>query len=92
MVKIEVSGITEEELKKSQDIYTDVVARYYGDRDFKAKVDADPATTLRAAGMDIPKNVTVELLFNTDKLLHVVLPKSTDELVDITFPETQGNS
>ena len=87
MVKVEVPGITEEELKRNQDVYTDVVAKYYGDPDFKAKVDADPSATLRDAGMDIPKGVNVELLFNTDKLLHVVLPKSTDELMDVVLTD-----
>ena len=33
MVNIEVSGITEEELRKSRGIYTNVVARYCGNTD-----------------------------------------------------------
>ena len=74
MAKIEIPGMTDEEFKKYQAIFADVVAKYYGDPDFKAKVDSNPADTLRKEGMNIPDGVSVELLFNTDKLMHVVLP------------------
>lgn len=69
-----VAGLTPERIERNQQIYADVVAKYYGDPDFKAKVDADPTQVLRSEGMEIPDGATVKLLFNTDKLLHIVLP------------------
>jgi hypothetical protein len=74
---INVPGISNEEFERSQQIFANVVAKYYGDPDFKAKVDADPTATLRAEGMNIPPGVTVKLLFNTDKMMHVVLPNKS---------------
>ncbi len=74
MATINIPGVTNEEFERNQKIFADVVAKYYGDPDFKAKVDADPAGTLRAEGMNIPAGIKVTLLFNTDKLMHVVLP------------------
>ena len=74
MATIDIPGMSREEFEKGQEVFADVVAKYYGDPDFKAKVDADPATVLREEGMKIPDGVKVELLFNTDKLLHIVLP------------------
>ena len=65
---------TREELDRNQRIYSDVVAKYYGDPDFKAKMDADPTTVLKAEGMDLPEGVTVKLLFNSDKVVNIVLP------------------
>ena len=65
---------TPEQIEKGQQIYADIVARYYGDPDFKAKVDANPTETLTAAGLDIPEGTRVKLLFNTQNLVHVVLP------------------
>lgn len=65
---------TREELDRNQRIYSDVVAKYYGDPDFKAKMDADPTAVLKAEGMDLPEGVTVKLLFNDDKVLNIVLP------------------
>ena len=70
------SVFSEENVKKRQQVYTDVVAKYYGDPDFKARVDADPTGVLRAEGMEIPDGAKVKLVFNTDKLLHIVLPLS----------------
>lgn len=69
-----LEGLTTEQVQKNQQAYTDIVARYYGDPDFKAKVDADPTTVLKAEGIDIPAGAKVKLLFNTEKLLHIVLP------------------
>ena len=63
-----------EELDRNQQIYSDVVAKYYGDPDFKARMDADPTAVLKAEGMDLPEGTTVKLLFNNDKLLNIVLP------------------
>ena len=63
-----------EELDRNQQIYSDVVAKYYGDPDFKAKMDADPTAVLKAEGMDLPEGVTVKLLFNSEKTLNIVLP------------------
>jgi len=73
---INIPGITNEEFERRQKVFVNVVAKYYGDPDFKAQVDADPAGALRAEGMEIPAGVTVKLLFNSDKLMHVVLPKT----------------
>ena len=65
-----------EDIERSQKIFANVVAKYYGDPDFKAQVDADPAGTLRKEGLNVPPGVTVKLLFNTDKVMHVVLPNA----------------
>ena len=62
----------------NQRIYADVVAKYYGDPDFKARMDADPTRTLKAAGLIIPEGTTVKLLFNTEYLVHLVLPAPLD--------------
>ena len=65
---------TREQVERNQRIYADMVAKYYGDPDFKAKVDADPTAMLKAEGLDIPEGARVELLFNTEKLVNIVLP------------------
>ena len=61
-------------LERNQRVYVDIVAKYYGDPDFKAKLDSDPSTTVRAEGLEVPEGAEIKLLFNTDKLIHVVLP------------------
>jgi hypothetical protein len=66
--------ITPEEFAKNQQIYADVVAKYYGDPQFKAKVDANPTKVLKAEGFYLPDGAKVKLLFNDEKLVHIVLP------------------
>ena len=66
--------LTPERLERNQQVYADVVDKYYGDPDFKARMDADPAAVLKAEGVEIPGGAKVKLLFNTESLLHVVLP------------------
>lgn len=73
-----LTELTPERIERNQRIYADIVTRYYGDPDFKAKMDADPARVLKDEGLDIPEGATVKLLFNTDRLLHIVLPAPPD--------------
>ena len=72
--RLDEIGVSPERLDRNQQVYADVVAKYYGDPDFKAAMDADPTTVLKAEGIEIPEGATVKLRFNTDKLLHIVLP------------------
>ena len=65
---------TAEDLAQTQQLYADIVAKYYGDPDFKAKMQADPTATLKAEGWKVPEGVSIKLLFDTDSLRHVVLP------------------
>lgn len=65
---------TQEDFDKSQEVFAGIVARYYGDADFRARLDADPTQVLREEGLDIPDGVAVKLLFNADDLLNIVLP------------------
>ena len=69
-----LAGPTPEQIEHNRRTYVDIVAKYYGDPDFKAAVDADPTRVLKAEGLDVPEGAEVKLLFNTDKLLHIVLP------------------
>ena len=73
-----LAELTPERIERNQQIYADVVAKYYGDPDFKAEMDADPTRVLKDEGLDIPEGATVRLLFNTADLLHIVLPVPPD--------------
>ncbi len=69
-----LENLTPEQIEHNQQVYADVVANYYGDPDFKAAMDADPTGVLKGEGFDIPDGAEVKLLFNTENLLHIVLP------------------
>ncbi len=68
------ADISRDMVERSQQIFADIVAKYYGDPDYKAKVDTDPTGVLRAEGLEIPEGAKVKLLFNAENLIHIVLP------------------
>ncbi len=70
-------GITQDRIDNNQRAIADVVARYYGDPEFAAQVDADPTAVLKAAGVEVPDGATVKLLFNSETVWHLVVPDRT---------------
>src|SRR5258706_368688 len=59
-----------------------LVAKCWSDEDFKKKILADPAATLKAEGMDVPAGVTVVVPENTASLFHLVIPAKPSHLSD----------
>ena len=64
--------MSERELKNGA-AFDKVVAKAWTDPAFKAQLLADPRATLAAAGLAIPPDVTVKVVENTDKLVHLAL-------------------
>jgi hypothetical protein len=63
--------------------FAKIIAKAWRDPAFKSALIANPATALRAEGIDVPAGMAVTVVENTDKLFHLVLPPvPTDELSD----------
>lgn len=82
-------GITPESIEQNQRAIADVVAKYYGDPDFKQRVDADPTTVLKAEGVDVPDGAKVKLLFNSEEVWHLVVPDRS--VVDVVSDASEGD-
>jgi hypothetical protein len=54
--------------------WSQLVARAWSDPAFKAKLLADPAAVLKENGIALPAGVTVKVVENTDKVVHLMLP------------------
>ena len=68
-----------------------IIAKAWRDPAFKAELIANPATALKAEGIDVPAGMTVTVLENTDELFHLVLPPvPTDELSDEALDAVAG--
>ena len=78
-------NLTVEDIKQGQIVLTDVIAKYYGDPDFKDRLDADAAAVLNAEGFPIPLGRAVKLVFNDDRVMNIVLPWIAPE-----NPETES--
>ena len=54
--------------------YVDLVAKFYGDPEFRARMEADPAGALRAEGFEIPDGAEVRIVTDSTHVLNLVLP------------------
>jgi hypothetical protein len=63
--------------------YAKLVKKAWDDPAFKAQLLERPNAALAAAGVPVPAGVTVKVLEDTDKVVHLVLPpKPTGVLAD----------
>jgi hypothetical protein len=56
------------------DAWKQLVARTWSDPALKANLLADPVGVLKANGLKVQGGITVRVVENTDKVLHLVLP------------------
>jgi hypothetical protein len=54
--------------------WSQLVARAWADPAFKAKLIADPAAVLKENGLLVPAGITLKVVENTPKVLHLTLP------------------
>ena len=57
-----------------------VIAKAWADADFKAKLIANPAATLKAEGIQLPKGLKVNVVENTAEQFHLVIPPNPKKL------------
>lgn len=67
-----------------------IVARSWGDEDFHAQLLADPTATLAANGFDVPDGKTVQVVEDSDTVMHVLLPSRPSELSDEELDSVAG--
>ena len=54
------------------------IAKAWADEDFKAALKADPKKALKAQGIEVPEDVTLNVFENSEKVFNLVLPKLPD--------------
>ena len=59
-----------------------VIAKCSADEGFKRRLLADPAATLKAAGVELRAGLSIKALENTDKVFHLVIPPKPPGLSD----------
>jgi hypothetical protein len=53
-----------------------IITRFWEDEAFKERLQADPAATLAAEGVEIPEGVTVNVVAATEDMRTLVIPQS----------------
>ena len=64
-------------VKASRAAYIDFVAKYYGDPEYKARVDRDPAQALRSEGFEIPDGLEIKLVEPAEDCVDIVVPSTS---------------
>ena len=70
MVTIDITN----EFHQQMNQFRALVQRYYADPDYRRQVEADPVAAFREQGMELPSDIEVRVLANTDDTFYVVLP------------------
>jgi hypothetical protein len=76
----------EEQAKKMSQL----IAKCWADESFKQKVLSDPATTLKAEGVELPAGLLLKVHENTDKVLHLVIPAQPTDLSEEELTNVAG--
>jgi hypothetical protein len=75
----------------ASDPYAAVMAQAMSDPVFRMRLMADPVATMRATGLAVPEGVMIEVVENTDTLVHLVLPATgVVELADRDLEAVAG--
>lgn len=68
-----------------------IMARCWIDEDFKQRLLRDTSAVLREQGMEVPEGVSVNIVENTDQVIHYVLPPNPKtELSDADLDTVAG--
>ncbi|WP_308466560.1 NHLP leader peptide family RiPP precursor [Rathayibacter soli] len=67
-----------------------IVARSWGDAAFHAELLANPTATLAANGFHVPDGKQVEVVEDSDTVMHVLLPARPSELSDEELDSVAG--
>src|SRR5215470_9585989 len=69
-----------------------LVARAWNDPAFKARLVAEPTAALATAGIAVPTGVTLKVVEDTNKLMHLVLPPTPaeEEISDEALDKVAG--
>jgi hypothetical protein len=55
-----------------------VIAKAWADEEFKAALKADARAALASQGIEVPEGVTLKVMENTDRVIHLVLPQAPE--------------
>ena len=70
-----------------------LVQRYHADPDYRRQVETDPVAALREQGMELPSDIAVRVLANTDDTFYMVIPPDPNaDLSDEMLAAVAGGS
>ena len=89
MATIDITNTVHQQMNQ----FRALVQRYHADPDYRRQVETDPVAAFREQGMELPSNIEVRVLANTDDTFYMVLPPDPNmDLGDETLDAVAGGS
>ena len=87
MVTIDIAGTLTYVVHQRMNQFRALVQRYHADPDYRRQVEADPMAAFREQGMELPSDIAVRVLANTDDTHYMIMPPDpnmgmSDELLN----------
>ena len=74
MVIIDITDTSASAVHQQMNQFRALVQRFHADPDYRREVEADPVSAFREQGMELPSDIAVRVLANTDDTFYMVLP------------------
>ena len=74
MATIDITNTLTSAVHRQISQFRALVRRYHADADYRRQVEADPVAGFREQGMELPSDIAVRVLANTDDTFYIVLP------------------
>ena len=74
MVIIDITDTLTSAVHQRMKQFRALVQRYHADADYRRQVETDPVAAFREQGMELPSDIAVRVLANTDDTFYMVLP------------------
>jgi hypothetical protein len=77
-------------MPEQDNAFAQIVAQSWEDAEFRARLLADPAGVLGEKGFQVPPGKRVEIVEDTDDVIHLTLPSRPRELSDENLDAVAG--
>ena len=74
MATIDITDASASAVHRHMNQFRALVQRYHADPDYRGQVEADPVAAFREQGMELPSDIAVRVLANTDETRYIVMP------------------
>ena len=74
MATTDITGSSASAINQRMNQIRTLVQRYHADPDYRGQVEADPVAAFREQGMELPSNIEVRVLANTDDTRYIIMP------------------
>ena len=74
-------------MTEQRNAMAELFAACWKDEALKARFMSDPKAVLAERGIDVPDNIDVNVVENSDNTVHITMPKAPDGAVDLSDEE-----